>query len=141
MVSAPAILITASALVILALAVPHLVFTYRGRRFHPRDAALEARMKEVSPLISRETTMWRAGIGFHASHSVGAIFFSLVYMYLALEGANFLFKSPFLLILGLAFLCTFVVLAKLYWFKVPFRGIVLATSLYATALFITWTHR
>jgi hypothetical protein len=65
----------------------------------------------------------------------------LVYMYLALEGANFLFKSPFLLILGLAFLCTFVVLAKLYWFKVPFRGIVLATSLYATALFITWTHR
>jgi hypothetical protein len=122
MISAPAMLIAASALVILVLAVLHLIFTYWGRRFHPRDAALEARMKEVSPLISRETTIWRAGIGFHASHSVGAILFSLVYMYLALEAANFLFKSPFLLILGLAFLCTFVVLAKLYWFTVPFRG-------------------
>ncbi|MEN3293864.1 MAG: hypothetical protein V7642_3117 [Burkholderiales bacterium] len=138
MVFAPAILIAASALVILVLAVLHLVFTYWGRRFHPRDAALEARMKEVSPLISRETTMWRAGIGFHASHSVGAILFSLVYMYLALEGKDFLFKSPFLLILGLAFLCTFVVLAKLYWFKVPFRGIVLASGLYAAALLISW---
>jgi hypothetical protein len=138
MVFAPAILIAASALVILVLAVLHLVFTYWGRRFYPRDAALEARMKEVSPLISRETTMWRAGIGFHASHSVGAILFSLVYMYLALEGKDFLFKSPFLLILGLAFLCTFVVLAKLYWFKVPFRGIVLASGLYAAALLISW---
>ena len=131
-------LIAASALVILVLGVLHLVFTYGGRKFHPRDTALEAGMKEVSPFISRETTMWRAGIGFHASHGFGAILFSLVYMYLALEGEHFLFKSPFLLILGLAFLCTFVILAKLYWFNVPLRGIVLATGLYAAALFTNW---
>jgi hypothetical protein len=107
-------LIAASALVIFALGTLHLVFTYRGRRFYPRDALLEARMKEVSPVISRQTTMWRAGIGFHASHSFGAILFGLIYMYLALDGPRFLFKSPFLLILGLAYLCAFVVLAKLF---------------------------
>jgi hypothetical protein len=131
-------LIVASSLVIFVLGTLHLVFTYWGRRFHPRDAALEAMMRNVSPVISRQTTMWRAGIGFHASHSFGAILFSLIYMYLALAGADFLFTSPFLLILGLTFLCTFVVLAKLYWFSVPFRGIVLATGLYAAALFTNW---
>ena len=49
--------------------------------------------------------MWRAGIGFHASHSAGAMLFSLAYAYLALEPTQLLFKSPFLLTLGLAYSC------------------------------------
>ncbi|NRF72477.1 hypothetical protein HLB44_36565 [Aquincola sp. S2] len=134
----PSILIAASALVILTLGVLHLVFTYRGTKFHPRDPSLLERLKEVSPVISRETTMWRASIGFRASHSFGAMLFGLVYGYLALESSGFLFKSPFLMTLGLVCLCAYLVLGKLYWFKVPFRGIFLATALYASALVATW---
>ena len=130
----PAILIAASGLLILTLGTLHLVFTYRGPAFHPRDPALIAAMKADSPRISRGTTMWRASIGFHASHSLGAMTFGMVYAYLALEGSGFLFRSLFLLILGMLVLCAYLLLAKLYWFKVPLRGIALATALYGAGL-------
>ena len=132
------LLLATSAFVILALGVAHLVFTFRGNRFHPRDAALEARLKEVSPIITRETTMWKAWVGFNASHSYGAILFGLVYGYLALVHGPFLFASPFLLGVGLLLLGGYVFLGKRYWFSIPFRGIVLATALYVLALGAHW---
>lgn len=91
-------------------------------------------MKAGSMRIARSATMWRASIGFHASHSLGAMFFGLVYGYLALEESGFLFGSVFLMALGLTVLCAYLLLARLYWFKVPFHGILLATVLYAAGL-------
>ena len=130
----PAILIAASALILLVLGTLHLVLTFRGTAFHPRDPALMKSMQTDTMRITRATTLWRSSIGFHGSHSVGAMFFGLVYGYLALEGSGFLFSSVFLLALGLIVLCAYLVLARLYWFKVPFRGILLANILYAAAL-------
>lgn len=134
MPTVPAILIAASALIILTLGTLHLVLTYRGTAFHPRDPGLIAAMQADAPRISRATTMWRASIGFHASHSLGAMSFGMVYAYLALEGSGFLFRSTFLLSLGMLVLCAYMLLAKLYWFKAPLRGIALATLLYAAGL-------
>jgi len=88
----------------------------------------------VSPRISKETTIWRAGIGFHASHSAGAMLFGLVYGYLALAQAPVLFGSVFLLALGFVFLAGFTVLGRRYWFRTPFRGIAIALALYVAAL-------
>jgi len=133
MPSAHSLLVVASTFIIFALGVLHLLLTYRGTAFHPRDRVLESQMKVVAPLISRETTMWRAGVGFHATHSIGAIVFSLTYAYLALEPAQLLFKSPFLLSLGLAYLELLTILCGLYWLRVPFWGMALATSLYVGA--------
>jgi len=132
------LLIAASAAIILLLGLVHLLYTFRGTKLHPRDAALQARLKEVSPFITRETTMWKAWIGFNASHSYGAILFGLVYGYLALAHASFLFQSTFLLLLGLLLLAGYVFLGKVYWFSVPFRGIVLSTALYVAALIVRW---
>jgi hypothetical protein len=134
---APAIM-TASAGVILALGVAHLVLTFRGRKLHPRDGELEARMREVSPVITAETTMWKTWIGFNASHSYGAILFGLVYGYLAIAHGALLFGSPFLLVLGIAFLFAWLFLGVRYWFSVPRRGITLATLLYALAVAASW---
>jgi len=134
---APA-LIAASAAIILLLGLIHLLYTFRGRKLHPRDAALEARMQEVSPVITRQTTMWKAWVGFNASHSYGAIFFGLVYGYLALAHSSFLFESPFILLVGLLLLAGYAFLGKVYWFSAPFRGIALSTSLYVAALVINW---
>jgi len=53
---------------------------------------------------------------------------------LALEPTQLLFKSPFLLTLGLAYLALVAILCRLYWLRVPFWGMALATSLYAGAL-------
>jgi hypothetical protein len=131
-------LVAVSAAIILLLGLIHLLYTFRGSKLHPRDSALEARMKEVSPVITRQTTMWRAWVGFNASHSYGAILFGLVYGYLAVAQGSLLFQSPFLLLVGLLLLVGYTVLGKVYWFSVPFRGIVLSTALYIAALVITW---
>ena len=135
------LLLAASALIILTLGSAHLWLTYRGKAFEPRDAALKQRLEEVSPFISRQTTMWRASVGFHASHSAGAMLFGLIYGYLALAQAAVLFASPFLLLLGLVYLVGMAVLGYRYWFSTPFRGIVIALGLYGAALIAQWTMR
>jgi hypothetical protein len=83
------------------LGLAHLLFTFRGPAFMPRDRALAARMEEVAPVISVDTTMRKAWIGFNASHSFGAILFGAVYGYLALLHPAFLAASGFLLALVL----------------------------------------
>lgn len=134
----PALLIGASAAVILLLGLAHLIFTFHGPAFMPRDRALKARMAEVTPVISGDTTMWKAWVGFNASHSAGAILFGAVYGYLALVHAAFLFGSAYLLALGGVLLCAYLVLAWRYWFSTPFRGIGLALGLYVLALLPVW---
>jgi len=128
--------IAASAAVILLLGFVHLLYTFRGMNLHPRDPDLTARMMTVSPVISRETTMWRTWIGFNASHSLALILFGAVYGYLAMRHSAFLFQSWFLLALGFAFLLSYVVLAKLYFFTAPFRGVVLAAVLYLLGIVV-----
>lgn len=80
--------------------------------------------------------MWRAWVGFNASHSYGALLFGSVYGYLALMHSDLFFQSSFLLGLGLLLLLGYAFLGQRYWFSAPFRGILLATTLYAAALVI-----
>ena len=134
MVLVSQVLFAVSAGIVLALGSLHLAFTFSGNRFEPRDTELLARMKEVSPFISRRTTMWRSGQGFHVSHSLGAMLFGLVYLYLALEPTHFLLGSYFLLGLGLAYLFVMVVAARRYWFSVPFRGVTISFLAYLCAV-------
>jgi len=81
--------------------------------------------------------MWRTWIGLHASHSFGALLFGVVYGYLAVLHGRFLLESWFLLAVGLLLLVGYAVLARLYWFSIPFRGIVLAAVLYSLGLVVT----
>jgi hypothetical protein len=132
------LLIAGSAAIILLLGLIHLLYTFYGPKLMPRDRDLKARMQEVPLVITRETTMWKAWIGFNASHSFGAILFGAVYGYLSLAHSAFLFQSIFLLSLGLLLLCGYAFLAKRYWFSVPFRGVLLATVFYVIALIMIW---
>jgi hypothetical protein len=133
-------LVAASAVIVLLLGLIHLLYTFYGPKLLPRDPELQKRMQEVSPVITRQTTMWKAWVGFNASHSFGAILFGAVYSYLSLAHGAFLFQSTFLLALGLLMLLGYAFLAKLYFFRVPFRGILLATFLYALALIVDWAY-
>jgi len=123
-----------SSVIILTLGTIHLVYTFWGKKLTPRDPTLRARMTEVSPVITRETTMWKAWIGFNASHSYGAILFGLIYGYLAVAYREVLFNSPFLLAVGLALLGGWLFLGKVYFFSTPFRGIVAATVCYVVSV-------
>ena len=128
--------IAASAAVILFLGLLHLLYTFRGPTLHPRDPDLTARMMTVSPVISRETTMWRVWVGFNATHSFGLILFGALYGYLAIRHCVFLFHSWFLLTLGFALLLGYAVIARLYFFTAPFRGVALATVLYLLGIIV-----
>ncbi|HEX8986809.1 MAG TPA: hypothetical protein VF816_02525 [Rhodocyclaceae bacterium] len=129
-------LLAASAGIVFLLGIAHLLLTFRGSAMVPRDPDLVARMQGVSPFITDETSMWQAWLGFNASHGFGAILFGAVYGYLSLAHGEFLFRSPFLLSLGLLLLMGYVLLAKRYWFSRPLRAILVATSLYIAALLV-----
>lgn len=133
MLLAPA-LILASATVLGLLGGLHLLFTFYGNQFDPRDAIVTEALRVVSPVISRQTTMARAAKGFHASHSLGAMLFALVWGYLALHQWQMLLQSTFFLALGMGVLLAYQALAQRYWFSVPQRGIALANVLYAIGL-------
>jgi hypothetical protein len=103
---------------------------------HPRDPDLTAMMMTVSPVISRETTMWGVWVGFNATHSFGLILFGALYGYLAMRHSAFLFQSWFLIALGIALLLGYAVIARLYFFSAPFRGVVLAAVLYLLGIVV-----
>jgi hypothetical protein len=128
----------ASAAIVGLLGGLHLLYTFHGKKLKPRDTHLERQMELVSPEISRNTTMWLAWIGFNASHSFGALFFALLYGYLGLVHANFLFHSPYLVSVGFALLVGYVLLAKEYWFRIPLIGLALALVCYCVAVYFAW---
>lgn len=134
MSSVAAGLIALSAAILLVFGLLHLLYTFHGVKLHPRDAELQARMREVSPVITRQTTMWKAWIGFNASHSFGLILFGTVYGYLALAQREFLFQSFFLLAIGALALAGYVFFCKRYAFSVPYRGVLIASVAYLGGL-------
>ncbi len=62
--------------------------------------------------------------------------FGLAYGYLAWFHPTLLLHDLFLLTLGWVMLVAYVVLAKLFWFRIPLIGIGLATLLYSAGLIL-----
>jgi hypothetical protein len=128
------ILMVLSASIVFTLGAVHLVYTFRGPELTPRDPALQVSMSQISPVITKETTMWRCWVGFNASHSMGLILFGLVFGYLALAHGQLLFQSPFLLVVGLAMLVGLLVLCKVYFFGGPLTGIAISMACYVASI-------
>jgi len=131
------ILMVISASIIFTLGVVHLVYTFWGPKLAPRDPALQISMSQIPPVITKETTMWRAWVGFNATHSMALILFGLVFGFLALAQAQLLFKSPFLLAVGLAMLVGLVVLCKVYFFSVPLTGVSISLACYVASIVLS----
>ena len=134
----PVVFVVVSAGVIFILGAVHLLYTFRGPKLQPRDSELKTAMKEVSPGISDQTSMWRAWVGFNASHSMGAMLFGLVYAYLAAFETELLFGSVFLIVVGIAMLVGFLLLARRYWFSAPLAGIGLSLICFVIGVAASW---
>jgi hypothetical protein len=129
-----------SASIIFTLGVIHFVYTFWGPQLTPRDPTLQISMSQISPVITKETTIWRCWVGFNASHSLGLILFGLVFGFLALAHGQLLFHSPFLLVVGLAMLGGLVVLSRLYFFSAPLIGISISLACYITSIVLSWAY-
>jgi hypothetical protein len=93
-------------------------------------------MKATTMVITRETTVWNAWIGFNTTHSMSLMLFGLVYGYLATVRPDVLFGSVFLQAVGLLTLAAFLGLSRAYFFSIPFAGIAIATLLYLAGLVV-----
>jgi len=128
------ILMVVSASIVFTLGVIHFVYTFWGQKLTPRDSTLQISMSQISPVITKETTMWRCWVGFNASHSMGLILFGLFFGFLAVAHSQLLFQSPFLLVVGLAMLGGLVVVCKIYLFSVPFACLSVSLACYIASI-------
>lgn len=117
----------------------HLYYTFFTDKFMSKQIKTFELMKQDSPILTKETTMWKAWIGFNASHSLGAIFIGLVNIIISLECFEFYQKSCGLLLLNNLTICFFLFLAKKYWFKVPLIGVLISAFCFTIASIIIWT--
>ncbi|MFT7127925.1 MAG: hypothetical protein ACI89U_000029 [Gammaproteobacteria bacterium] len=127
------IFLTIGASILGLLGVVHLVFTFFSNRFEPCDGSVAQAMRQTNPVISRETTMWDAWVGFNASHSLGAIMFAAFYIPLALFNLPVITQSLWFTLLPVMVGLAYLALAKRYWFSVPFNGIFMATICFIIA--------
>lgn len=118
----------------LLLGILHIVYTVmdelRPRRLAPRDRDLIECMRTGTLILTKETTVWRAWIGFNLSHGLGVVLFSgaLVHM-AAWHFEPVRTTAPEVLIAAPVIAAIYFGLSLRYWFSVPAIGSGLGASL------------
>jgi len=123
--------------IFLALGTLHLYYTFFSDKFAARNKAVVTEMKNTSPVLTNETTMWNAWIGFNASHSAGAIFIGLINIILVVQYFLVLQNSLVIQLLNIATLIFYCWLGRKYWFRIPFTGILITTGCFVAASIVT----
>jgi len=111
----------------------HLIYTFFTTKFDAHDSSVTAAMKNTSPRLTKETTMWNAWVGFNASHSLGAMLVAGFYLPLAIFHFNIIQQSLWFTFLPVFIGLSYLLLAKKYWFKIPLIGVSLSTLCFIAA--------
>ena len=111
----------------------HLICIFFTDKFNAYDSAVTTVMKSTTPIITKETTMWRGWVGFNASHSLGMIFFAAIYIPLAFSHIQLLTNNSWFTVLPSIVGISYLLLAKNYWFKIPLFGILISTICFVSA--------
>jgi len=111
----------------------HIIYTFFTDKLHPYNSDATVSMQSTSPVLTKETTIWLAWIGFNASHSLGAIFFAAIYIPLAFSHIQFITHNSWFAVLPSIVGISYLLLAKNYWFKIPFFGILISTACFVGA--------
>jgi hypothetical protein len=114
------------------LGVLHLYYTFFSDKFSSRNENMINEMKISFPNLTKETTMWKAWIGFNASHSSGAIFIGLINIYLMLR-FPVLQQDHFYFLFNMVTIGFYLWLGKNFWFKIPFTCIFITFICYLSA--------
>jgi hypothetical protein len=121
------VLLIVGATIFGVLGTLHLVYTFFSNKFDAYDPAVTEAMKGTSPVLTKDTTVWDAWIGFNASHSLGAMLVAAFYVPLALTRMDLIRESLWFSVLPVVIGLAYLALAKRYWFKIPFTGILIST--------------
>lgn len=124
--------------IFLILGSIHLYYTFFTSKFNARNKDVVTGMQKTTPVLTADTTMWNAWIGFNASHSAGIIFIGLINIILAVQYFPVIQNSiliPFLNIVTAGF---YLWLAKKYWFSIPFTGALITTCCFVIATILVF---
>jgi len=127
------ILLIVGASIFGVLGAVHLLYTFFTNKFDAHDASVTEAMKGTSPTLTKETSMWRAWIGFNASHSLGAMLVAAIYIPLTVSYFPVIQASIWFSVLPVFIGLSYLTLAKKYWFKIPFTGVLIATLCFSGA--------
>lgn len=111
----------------------HLAYTFFTTKFDPRNRSVTDEMKNTSLRLTDKTTVWKAWIGFNASHSAGAIFFGLINTILAAKYFYIVENSFILSLLTIITSFFYLWLAGKYWFTIPFISILIAVCCFVAS--------
>jgi hypothetical protein len=126
-------LIIAGASIFGILGAIHLAYTFFTNKFDAFDASVTEAMKATSPVLTKETSIWNAWVGFNASHSLGAILVAAIYVPLAVFHMELLRESLWFSVLPVLIGASYLVLAKKYWFKIPFFCVLMSSICFVGA--------
>jgi len=115
----------------------HLYYTFFTNKFSSRNEKMVDEMKSSSLILTRKTTVWKAWIGFNASHSSGAIFIGVINFYLANRYFETLRHDHFFFLFNIMTTVFYLWLARKYWFKIPFIGILIALNCFCISYILT----
>lgn len=127
------VLIITGAAIFGFLGTVHLLYTFFTNKFDPYDLSVKDAMIGTSPILTKETTVWKAWIGFNASHSLGAMLVAAFYIPLALSNFTIIEESPWFSWLPVVIGLSYLFLAKKYWFKIPFTCVLISTLCFTGA--------
>jgi hypothetical protein len=114
----------------------HLIYTFFTDKFNAYDASVTEAMKGTSPVLTKETTVWKAWVGFNASHSLGAMLVAGFYLPLLIKHFELIQQSLWFSLLPIVIGLSYLFLAKQYWFKIPFTGVLISTICFLLAGFL-----
>lgn len=130
-------LITGAAF-LFTLGILHLISTYITNEFFPENGDVTEAMKSTSPVLTKNMSMWDAWIGFNASHSLGIIAIALFYLVLAVSYIEIIDQTKIFSVLAVMIGLSYLLLAKRYWFRFPFVGILMATLCFLTSAILVF---
>jgi len=103
-------------------AVLSIADDFKPKKFTPVDDQVRHLMNETAIRLNSRTNMWLAWLGFNISHGLGAFFFGLVYMIIALHDFSFVVSFEPLMPLAILMSLSYFLLAIRYWFYAPAVG-------------------
>jgi hypothetical protein len=119
----------------------HIIYTLidikTPRKLVPFDDKVRILMQKSTPKLTRQTTMWRAWVGFNISHGIGVLFFGLIYFVIAVLDSSILVRITPLLYLATVVALCYLILSIKYWFHIPAIGSGIGFACFVVALFLT----
>ena len=119
----------------------HILYSLRDAwtpsKLTPYDDAVRVSMEKSTLRLTRQTTMWRAWLGFNVSHGIGVLFFGLVFVILAVSAPALLSKVTLLPVLALIVSTSYLVLSLKYWFHIPAIGSGIGVACFLAALVLS----